>query len=248
MAHPDRGTGFEGIKNAIKVGAVVLPPALLTRTSTSCLGTFSAAHCVCPPTPSKFFGLWPTLQLTHPLCCLQDNLPGTDRHRHRNQDAGDNLKEAVPGTLNNQKATESTGEQVKRHIPGTQEHHAAYNEDMGDKVAKHIPGTDANKAAKVWGCAKTCCTQTCKLLCGTCKPAPVECTRLTSQPLMQPCFRLHLLCAALLLNSIFRFTDHLEHAFCAVCRTASEHSSSSSTATILSESLISKCMPQLRAF
>ena len=83
------------------------------------------------------------------LLALQDNLPGTDRHRHRNQDAGNNLKEAVPGTLNNQKATESTGEQIKRHIPGTEEHHAAYNEDMGDKVAKHIPGTDANKAAKV---------------------------------------------------------------------------------------------------
>ena len=78
MHHPDRGTGFEGIKNAVKVRK-------LSRWC-CCRGTIDSCHSL---QLSSF------KVLMNACSCSQDHLPGTDRHRHRNQDAGDNLKEVL---------------------------------------------------------------------------------------------------------------------------------------------------------
>ena len=67
MHHPDRGTGLEGVKNAISTFQTLTPVDLVQHQHTA------DSH--------------------GRISCAEDHLPGTDRHRHRNQDAGDNLKE-----------------------------------------------------------------------------------------------------------------------------------------------------------
>lgn len=49
---------------------------------------------------------------------LQDNMPGTDRHRHNDQSMTENVKEVLPGTKEHEGANEGLGHKIAKHIPG----------------------------------------------------------------------------------------------------------------------------------
>lgn len=45
---------------------------------------------------------------------LQDNMPGTDRHRHNDQSMTENVKEALPGTKEHEGANEGLGHKIAK--------------------------------------------------------------------------------------------------------------------------------------